>query len=65
MIAVILVAVAYLVQHAGSASGQHGGITALAVTVGTWVLVLVILPLSQYRAIRAALRRLEAEGGRR
>jgi len=63
-VSAILVAAVCVVEYAGNSGGQHHGTAAAAVTMGAWVLVLVILPLFQYRAIRAALRRLDARGGR-
>jgi hypothetical protein len=64
VVSAILVGAIYLVQHAGNSGGQHAGTAAAAITMGAWVVVIVILPLFQYRAIRAALRRLDAEGER-
>jgi hypothetical protein len=65
VVAVILVGAVFLVQRAGNSGGQHAGTAASAITMGAFVLVFVILPLFQYRAIQAALRRLDAEGTRR
>jgi hypothetical protein len=48
-----------------NSGGQHAGTAASAITLGAFVLVFAILPLFQYRAIQAALRRLDAEGKRR
>ena len=64
VVSVILVVAVYIVQQGGDSGGKHGGTAAAATILGAWLLVLVILPLSQYRAIRAALRRLDAEGKR-
>jgi hypothetical protein len=65
VVSVILVAAVCVVEYAGNSGGQHRGTAAAAITMGAWVLVIVILPLFQYRAIRAALRRLDAQGSRR
>jgi hypothetical protein len=65
VVSAILVAAECVVEYAGDSGGQHRGTAAAAITMGAWVLVFITLPLSQYLAIRAALRRLDAPGRRR
>ena len=65
VVSAILVAAVCVVEYAGNSGGQHRGTAAAGITMGAWVLVLIILPLFQYRAIRAALRRLDTPRGQR
>jgi len=65
VVSAILVAAVCVVEYAGNSGGQHHGTAAAAITMGAWVLVLIILPFSQYRAIQAALRRLDRPGSGR
>jgi hypothetical protein len=53
----LLVAVVAIVQQAGHAGGHHGGAAAAWITMAAWAVLGIVLPLSQYRAIRAALDR--------
>ena len=57
VISAILVGAVALIQQAGNADGHHRGAAAAAITIAGWAIVVTVLPLSQYRAIQAALNR--------
>lgn len=56
VISALLFAVVIIVELAGNAHDRHGGTAAAGITMIAWVVPLTVLPLSQYRAIQAALR---------
>jgi hypothetical protein len=61
-VSALLVGAETIVELAGNAHGRHGGTAAAGITMIAWVVVIIILPLSQYRAIQAALKHAQESG---